>query len=151
RRLPVHAAAGVLVMAAGYLISDFEFFRGLLFDHEFVGHRAAWRMTEAAKTPVREVLKAFALDSIFGRYHAASLQAPILAVALFVAGRLALRKRWTEARTILFFVVASFAFVLAGELPNAGGTQFLENLVPALRQVNVRFWWSLPLVWYTAL
>jgi hypothetical protein len=145
RRLPRYALGGLLVVALGYAAADHAYLAGMA-RNEFVSHRAAWHPKdfEAARF-LRETSSMF----FQGGYHAATLHAPILVAILVIAPLLIMRGYRREA-TVLYAVIVAAAFCA---LSLQGGMVLgkLYALKPSLRQVNIRFWWTLPLIWYTGL
>jgi hypothetical protein len=141
-RMPRYAAAGFVVIAAGYLVADQAGLAGLL-RAEFVSQRSVLG-------PVLDARAGWAM-LLGGHYNAATLHTPILITTLYLIPFLFGRDQPHAAR-MLSTMLALAAFCSFSEQ-----SWFLQVLQPLykraswLHEVNIRFSWSLPLIWYVTL
>jgi hypothetical protein len=140
-------ALGVVLLGLGYLIADFDFLRGLLFGN-FVSHRAVWTETPKDGFSIDPTVQLW----LSGRpYHAESRHSFIFAVAVLTMIVLALRRQWRAALQILGMIVLASVLALTLNIFKSPALVPVIKLMPALVQVTLRFWWSLPVIWFFTL
>ena len=152
-RLPY--LGGVAVLIGGYLVSDWSLLSDVLVGSGYISHRANWRL------PGSPMLHGFgaALQKtwrcwVFGQYHAASLHTPIIGVAAIAAiGDLFGKSKDVRShRTAVIALLGCTGLAASSFGFNSWtGLDPVRALIPMLRTLNIRFYWLLPLLWFSTL
>lgn len=159
RSLEGPVLAGIVLLSAGYLLTEWQLFSLMVLgDGSHVSHRTAWHLMQSDQgDSASEAIATAASLFVKGHYHAPSLHTPtLLAASCWLPYRALsiLRRREVftpleQGATGILAALAAIAAVTAAY--EWSGFFFLKQTIAFLRSFNLRFYWLQSCGWFVLL